>query len=152
MECIVAIQAEQPYGLTLSPEKGLFEVGSLLNETATEERWRALLERHGAQALGIRDVPTEPYRCEINGIEWVLERMTARTYQLPEAVYHRILALEAAGVRFAYWLWGEEQFPKPIFAPQTVQPAEQQRDPVVIGVIPTGANRGVWVLCGIWLH
>ena len=82
--------------------------------------------------------------------------MGNREYNVPESVYHRIRAVEAEGVQFAYWLWGEEQFARPnsnLFQKVPVRSTPQQDlDPIVIGVIPTAPNRGIWCLLGKWFH
>jgi hypothetical protein len=105
--------------------------------------------------------------------------MGTGVYDVPESVYHRIRAAEAAGIPFAYWLWGEEQFSRPTFRPvREPLPARAIRlggeaaavlgtlaaplgrlvtvlasiDPIVIGVIPTAPNRGLWCSLGAWLH
>jgi hypothetical protein len=148
----VFMQAERPYGLTVAPTKGRLEASSPESEQAVARRWTAPLERRVAEVLGIRDVPSEPLRFQLRRIKWSLERMTARAHQVPETVYHRIQALEAAGVPFASFLWGEQQFPKPSFTVEPAPPVERKRDPLIIGVISTDVDRGVRCLLGLWLH
>jgi hypothetical protein len=162
-----------PYGLAILPEKDNHEYTAPGNEAATEQRWRPTCERHGAAMLGIRDLPTERVRLVLDGMPWILEPLGQGERQVPAEVFHRWRALEAEGVPFQWWLWGEEQPQRPKFrvlpdagATQSTQwaqrsrlaPTQQrdwatpQRDPLVIGVIPTAPSRGVWVLLGRWFH
>ena len=170
---------EQPYRLGLLPDKERVEYGDPRNEAATEARWAPALERLGIPTLGVRDVPSEAVRLDLDGITWELAPMGTGVYDVPESVYHRIRAAEAAGIPFAYWLWGEERFSRPAFRPvREPLPARAIRlggeaaavlgtlaaplgrlvtvlasiDPVVIGVIPTAPNRGLWCSLGAWLH
>jgi hypothetical protein len=170
---------EQPYGLDLLPEKERVEYGDPRNEAATEARWAPVLERLGIPILGVRDVPSEAVRLDLDGITWELVPMGSGVYDVPESVYHRIRAAEAAGIPFAYWLWGEERFSRPAFRPvREPLPARAVRlsgeaaavlgtlaaplgrlvtalasiDPIVIGVIPTAPHRGLWCSLGAWLH
>jgi hypothetical protein len=162
----VALQ-ERPYGLGVVPEPEVFEYTDPRNELAVEERWTEVLERLGAKVLGVRDVLTETTRLTLDGIEWEISPMREDVeYRIPQEVFHRIRAAEAAGVRFAWWVWGEEQFARPSFqaAPDLVEPVKPRAkpvltaasrralDPVVIGVIPTGPARGLWVRLGVWFH
>src|SRR5438309_6372407 len=155
---------EEPYGLDLLPDKERVEVSDPRNEAATEARWAPVLERLGIPILGVRDVPSEAVRLDLDGITWELVPMGTGVYDVPESVYHRIRAAEAAGIPFAYWLWGEERFSRPTFRPvHEPLPARAIRlggeaaailgrlatalaslDPIVIGVIPTAPNRGLW--------
>ena len=148
---------EMPYGLAVVPNRELFEYTDQRNEAATEARWRPVLERLGIVILGIRDVPAQLGRITVDGIEWELELMGNREYNVPSHVYHRIQAAEAAEIPFAYWIWGEEQFTRPKFRPiqeTRTEPTPPQTvlDPIVIGVIPTAPNRGIWCLLGKWFH
>lgn len=150
---------ESPYGLAVLPEKDTFEYTDPRNEAAVEQRWRPICERHGAAILGIRDVPTSRVRVEVNGIAWDLERLGSVERGVPAEVFHRWRALEAEGVPFTDWLWGEEQLQRPQFRPLPATrvatwnaPIDSRRDPVVIGVIPTAPGRGLWVLIGRWFH
>ena len=111
--------------------------------------------------LGIREVPPKSLRLDLDGITWELGPVGSTERQVPAEVFHRWRALEAAGVPFLWWLWGEEQPARPQFRPllqSTPRPASwavppvPQRDPIVIGVIPTAPGRGVWVLIGRWFH
>ena len=148
----------KPYGLGIVPDREQFEYIDPRNEPATEARWRPVLERLGIRILGIRDVPSQPLRIEVDSVDWELRPMGNETYNVPESVYHCIRATEAEGVPFAYWLWGEEQFTRPKFqpvrepTPVRSAPRQRDRDPIVIGVIPTAPNRGIWCLLGKWFH
>ncbi len=147
---------ERPFDLGLAPEREHLEVRDPRNEAATEARWQPVLERLDIEVLGIRDVPTQPVRVEVHGVIWEVAPMESRVYHVPESVYHRIRAAEAAGIPFAYWVWGEEQFARPTFQPtperEQVRPLPRGRDPIVVGIIPTAPNRGVWCLLGLWFH
>src|SRR5436190_21350592 len=117
-ECTVDWQKQiatraKPYSLGVVPDREQFEYTDPQNEAATQARWQPVLDRLGIKILGIRDVPTEPVRVNVDGIDWDLKRMGDAEYTVPESVYHRIRAAEAEEVPFAYWLWGEEQFPRP---------------------------------------
>jgi hypothetical protein len=152
----VAARAK-PYGLNVVPDSGLFEYTDQRNEAETEARWRPVLEQLGIMILGIRDVPSQLGRITVDGVEWELERMGDREYRIPQSVYHCIRSAEAAGIHFAYWIWGEEQFTRPRFVPiqEEARPVPRTRkeiDPIVIGVIPTAPNRGIWCLLGKWFH
>lgn len=163
-----------PYGLAVLPEKEVYEYTDPRNEAAIDRRWRPICERHGAAVLGIREVPTSPVRVELDGIPWRLEPLGTTERAVPAEVFHRWRALEAEGVPFLYWLWGEEQPQRPNLRPLPasgaaklgaglVQSARRLltwsgdmvgflSDPVVIGVIPTAPGRGLWVLLGRWFH
>jgi hypothetical protein len=183
-----AIQASTGVALTvrtggldmdLLPDKEGVEYRDPRNEAATEARWAPVLERLGIPILGVRDVPAEAVRLDLDGITWELVPMGTDVYDVPESVYHRIRAAEAAGIPFAYWLWGEECFSRPTFRPvREPLPARAIRlggeaaaalgtlaaplgrlvtvlariDPIVIAVIPTAPNRGLWCSLGAWLH
>ena len=158
----------RPYGLGLIPDPGYAEYTDPHNEALTQARWRPLLEELGITLLGIRDVPTHPTRLMVDGIEWDLMPMrTNRTFHVPPEVYHRIEAARERGIPFAYWIWGEEQFPAPAFQPfaageesrpasrnlrRAAARARRERDPIVIGVIPTAPHRGMFCLLGKWFH
>ena len=74
---------EQPYGLDLLPDKERVEYGDPRNEAATEARWAPVLERLGIPILGMRDVPSEAVRLEIDGFEWELVPMGTGVYDVP---------------------------------------------------------------------
>lgn len=151
-----------PYGLALLPETNTHEYTDPQNEAAVQRRWQRRCEQHGAAILGIHDVPTRPIWVQLDGVRWLLGPLGDEERAVPAEVFHRWRALEAAGVPFFYWLWGEEQPQRPNLRPlperrtrwliSSAAPLEQQRDPIVIGVIPTAPNRGLWVLIGRWLH
>ena len=148
---------EKPYGLGVVPDKELFEYTDPRNEPATEARWRPVLEQLGIVILGIRDVPSQSVRITVDGIDWDVALMDNDiVYDVPPSVYHCIMAAEAKEIPFAYWLWGEEQFARPKFQPiretVPVRSVPRKRDPIVIGVIPTAPNRGIWCLLGKWFH
>jgi hypothetical protein len=139
----------RPYGVGLVSDTDIFEYLDPQNAAAVAARWRPRLEQLGARVLGTADVPNQPTRFFLDGIDWEVAPLDpARTYDVPATVFHRVRAAEAAEVPFAYWLWGEEQFARPTFRPVE----EPKRDPVLIGVIPTAPNRGIWVCLGVWLH
>ena len=160
------ISRERPYDLGIVPDNRQFEYTDPRNEEATLARWQPVLERLNILILGVRDVPSEPVRVTVDGIEWLLSRMGNKRYDIPESAYHTIRAAQAAGVPFGYWLWGEEQFDRPEFYPQKPKNAswksslerswnewqEKLSDPIVIGVIPTAPNRGIFCLLGKWFH
>ena len=107
----------------------------------------------------MRDVPAKTTRLTLDGIDWDLGPLGSIERGVPAEVFHRWRALEAAGVPFLWWLWGEEQPQRPKFRPlhessafTWQQPLTTQRDPLVIGVIPTAPNRGLWVVIGRWFH
>ena len=169
-----------PYGLAVLPEPDMYEYTDPHNEVAIERRWRPVCEQHGAAILGVRDVPAHPVQLELDGIRWQLEPLGTAERAVPAEVYHRWRALEAAGVPFFYWLWGEELPERPRFTPlpaSSHSPAVSRRrpngvhlrtvgdqlsawldealtklDPLVIGIIPTAPGRGLWVLIGRWFH
>jgi hypothetical protein len=171
-----------PYGLAVLPEQDTYEYTDSRNEEVVERRWRPVCERHGAAVLGVRAVPTDPMRIDLDGIQWELRALDATEERgVPSEVYHRWRALEAESVPFYYWLWGEELPVRPRFQPlsttnaarpatRVTPPAARTatwserlntwlddaaailRDPIVIGVIPTAPNRGLWVLIGRWFH
>ena len=152
-----------PYGLAVLPEQDTYEYTDSRNEEVVERRWRPVCERHGAAVLGVRAVPTDPMRIDLDGIQWELRALDATEERgVPSEVYHRWRALEAESVPFYYWLWGEEQPQQPNLRPLSERatrlltsssaPTTRQRDPIVIGVIPTAPQRGLWVLIGRWFH
>lgn len=155
-----------PYGLALLPETETHEYTDPQNEATVQHRWQRVCERHGAAILGIHDVPTRPIWVQLDGVRWLLGPLGDEVRRLPDEEFNRWRALEAAEVPFFYWLWGEEQPQRPNFRPlpergilrRTVRQVsnaaalEQQRDPIVIGVIPTAPNRGLWVLIARWFH
>lgn len=153
---------ESPYGLAILPEKDQYDYTDPQNETAVQHRWQRLCEQHGAAILGIRDVPTSTMYVRLDGVVWELGPLGTAERAVPAEVFNRWRALEAAGVPFFYWLWGEEQPQRPNFRqlPVTATPRPdsgndwftQRRDPIVIGVIPTAPQRGLWVLLGRWFH
>lgn len=156
------IQRASPYGLALLPETDTHEYTDPQNEATVQHRWQRLCEQHGAAVLGVRDVPTTPIWVQLDGVRWLLGPLDDEERAVPAEVFHRWRALEAAEVPFFYWLWGEEQPQRPNLRPlperRTARPArsapplEPLRDPIVIGVIPTAPNRGLWVLIGRWFH
>jgi hypothetical protein len=148
-----------PYGLAVVPEKDTYEYTDPRHEAAVEQRWRPVCEQLGAAVLGIRDVPTSPIRMELDGIDWELEPFGSAARGVDGETFHRWRALEAKAVPFFYFLWGEEQPQRPKYyaLPETrttswSEPVTRQRDPLVIGVIPTAPGRGVWILIGRWFH
>jgi hypothetical protein len=160
--------SERPYDTALVPNQAIHEYSSARNEAAVRARWEPTLARLGVELLGVRDVPEQPTIVMVDGVKWTLERMRDDTYTVPSDVYHRVRAAEAAGVPFAYFLWGEEQFDRPMFrmadggaggsssgrGTRPRQPAwfERALDPILIAVIPTAPNRGLWCKLGAWFH
>lgn len=151
-----------PYGLAVLPQQEIYEYTDPRNEVAVERRWRPICEQHGAAVIGIRDVPSQMTRLNLDGIDWDLGPLGSAERGVPTEVFHRWRALEAAGVPMMWWLWGEEQPQRPRFRPLTAtkrplslrwaEAPDTLRDPLVIGVIPTAPNRGVWVVLGRWFH
>lgn len=150
-----------PYSLAVLPDPDTYEYTDPHNEAAVQQRWQRRCEQHGAAVLGIRDVPTSPVWVDLDGVRWLLGPLGDGERWVPAEVFHRWRALEAAEVPFFYWLWGEEQPQRPNLRPLPArgtvattglaQPA-RPRDPILIGVIPTAPNRGLWVLIGRWFH
>lgn len=149
-----------PYGLATMPASKRTALTSEQYERDIQQRWQRACERHGAAILGIRDVPTHPREVQLDGIRWELGPLGTDERAVPADVFHRMRALEAAGVPFGYWLWGEElpqrphlrPLPEPTHAPSGGNGPSHQRDPLLIGVIPTAPGRGLWVLLGRWFH
>jgi hypothetical protein len=149
-----------PYGLATVPETNPAAPIDEQHERAIQQRWQRICERHGAAILGIRDVLTSPREVQLDGIRWELGPLGTDERTVPAEVFHRVRALEAAGVPFGYWLWGEELPQRPNLRP-LAEPTptasgsdwpSRQRDPLLIGVIPTAPGRGLWVLLGRWFH
>ena len=98
---------------------------------------------------------------------WHLEpRAPGRADRLPPRVRRRLRACRAAGVPFTHWVYAQEVAP-PAVAARPVRGGRvrglwallgaglgrlRRLDPVVIGVIGVGADRGIWVCCGRWSH
>jgi hypothetical protein len=161
---------ERPYGVGLLPDKTLFEFYDPRNEAATQERWHPVLERigicdhqgkRGCGILGVRDMISSPTELTVRGQLWRIAPMDLTVpHRVPEYVRHRVLAAEAAGLPFAYWIWGKEVFPP---KPTLVTPSQQRTqaapattslrrklDPCLIAIIPTAPNRGIWCSLGEW--
>src|SRR5688572_26164131 len=104
------VTRERPFGIGFVADASLVEVEDPRNDEATLARWQPVLDRLGIPVVGVRDIPAQPVRFEVRGIEWELTRMETdgRNYAVPQRVLQRIRAAEAAEVPFAYWLWGEE--------------------------------------------
>lgn len=149
-----------PFSLAVVPETEPQGYTDPANEVVVQHQWQRICERHGAAILGIRDVPTSPREVQLDGIRWELGPLGTDERTVPADVFHRVRALEAAGVPFGYWLWGEELPQRPNLRPLPAPtPAvrgsgwpTRQRDPLLIGVIPTSPGRGLWVLLGRWFH
>ena len=151
-----------PYGLALLPETDSYEYTDPQNEAAVQHKWQRLCEEHGAAILGIRDVPTEPIWVQLDGVNWLLGPLGKTERWIPAEAFNRWRSLEAAKVPFFYWLWGEEEPQRPNFRPlperatsrqtRDAAPLARPRDPIIIGVIPTAPNRGLWVLIARWFH
>lgn len=150
-----------PYGLAAVPETQHTAPLDEQHERTIQQRWQRTCEEHDADILGIRDVPTRPQLVQLDGIRWELGPLGTDERTVPADVFHRVRALEAAGVPFGYWLWGEELPPRPNLraVPAAVTRSSagsgwrpRLRDPLLIGVIPTAPQRGLWVLLGRWFH
>ena len=149
-----------PYGLATMPESRRTALTDEQYERDIQQRWQRTCERHGAAILGIREVPTRPQLVQLDGIRWELGPLGTDERAVPVDVFHRMRALEAAGVPFGYWLWGEElpqrphlrPLPEPTHTPSGGNWPSRQRDPLLIGVIPTAPGRSLWVLLGRWFH
>src|SRR5947209_1271320 len=86
-----ALRKERPLDMSSIPDADSFEWEDPRNERATEERVRRLVGPIGVKVVGIRDVPTEPVRIDLDGVEWELQPMNPdQTYDVPTTVYHRI--------------------------------------------------------------
>jgi hypothetical protein len=66
---------------------------------------------------GIRDVPTRSQELVLDGMRWQLGPLGTDERTVPADVFNRVRALEAAGVPFGYWLWGEELAQRPNLRP-----------------------------------
>jgi hypothetical protein len=162
-----SVPARRPGSVDVEPNADLFTFTDPRNEEATVRRWSPVLSELGIEVLGVRDVPTHPVRLTVDEVEWEIKLMGNETYQVPVSVYHIILAAEEHNVPFSFYLWGEEQFQRPVFVPSASRPSRtapsrpregwaerwnRALDPILIGVIPTAAHRGVWCKLGAWFH
>jgi hypothetical protein len=225
--------AGSPYGLRLAPDKELFELADPRNEPATVAKVMPTLTRLGIRPIALRNLPTEGELVEIGGVRWKVDLMDleSNTYWVPAEVFIRTKSAEAAGINFAWFVWGEEKFKQPRFQvvaraarnervrrlarDERFQPVRKASragswrrfalgmaatlagvaliaaigillvsivhaviaavaailmgigefvvgfvflaalatvDPILIGVIPTGPNRGLWCELGVWYH
>lgn len=164
----------RPYGLELVTDSDLFEYTDTRNDAATVARWQPVLQQLGIEVLEIADIPSRPILITVDSVEWEVRPLSPdRVEQVPADVYARIQAAKTSGVPFAYWLWGEERFMEPTFTPlpqtqtepktdrllgfgrrktQDLQDWWTKVDPILIAVIPTAPNRGVWCKLGAWFH
>jgi hypothetical protein len=163
---------DRPYGVGLLPDKALFEFYDPRNEAATKERWHPILERigicdhqaeKGCGIVGVRDMISSPTEITFREQLWRIAPMDLTVpHRVPEYVRHRVLAAEAAGIPFAYWIWGKEVSPpKPKLVTQFHQKARtagaakswlRKLDPCLIAIIPTAPNRGIWCSLGEWFE
>ena len=151
-----------PYGLALLPDTHAHEYTDPQNEATVQRKWQRPCEEHGAAILGIRDVPIEPLWVQLDGVNWLLGPFGQTERWAPAWVFHRLRSLQGANVPFQHWLWGEEEPQWPNLRPlpehgtnrltSGAAPLARPRDPILIGVIPTVPNRGLWVLVGRWFH
>jgi len=155
-----------------TPDRRYLEYDDPENEAATEARIRPLVEPHGAKILGVYDLPAAGTQIIHDGIPWELSVLDGGNHPVPQSVLRRLNAVEAAGVNFMWFVWGEEQPVRPQFTSfpddepvssrsrtknwkQALWDAFESdtwRDPLLIGVVATGPRRGVWVLLGKWFH
>ncbi len=113
------------------------------------EYWTPTLEAIKVKARVIEDLPTRIMPMSIDGVEWNLGPMDMnKRYSVPPWVYRRYNACRIAGVPFSSYLWGEEVQPPPLPKPQPYK----VYDPIFIGIIATGTNRGIWCEIGKWFH
>lgn len=159
---------ESPFNLKLVTDPTHMEYRKVENEGLVLSRWKPIVEKHGAKVWGIEDIPTKSYVLKIDDINWEIGQMNpTQTYYVPDEVFNRLRALESQGIPFGYWLWGEELLSRnqPSIRPnselmqqlmvmrlETIRQPQRLGDPILIGVIPTAPNRGVWVQIGAWLH
>src|SRR5438309_318476 len=90
-----------PFGLPCTTNQTLFEDTDPRNASATLARWQPVVVPLGIPILGIRDVPLQPARMRVAGMDWVMRLMgdevSGLREALPLSVYHRLRAAEAQG-------------------------------------------------------
>src|SRR5690348_10208910 len=126
-------QRAAPYDRAVVPATDAHEHPDEREEAAVQRYWQPICERHGAAMLGIRDVPRYPVLAKLEDVLWELAPLGTAERAVPAEVFHRWRALEAAGVPFQYWLWGEEQPQRPNFRPlptTSVPAPTTRRDPL----------------------
>lgn len=131
-----------------------------------------ILSPFGVNVLGIRPVPgTTLERHEAGGMSWDIARIVRGTYYLPDSVFSRLEELEQNRIFFKYYIWMEEVTYSPLqgreislFVPNQESTSlkfvkipepviEKSRiDPILVGVMPTAPNKGVWCIVGKWFH
>jgi len=156
--------SEVPDGPKVQPATGVYEYADPRNEQAVLKRWSPVLEKLGIEVYRIEKVPTATIRITIDGIDWDLGPMDmSKHYDVPSTVYQKYMAALSAGVPFMWYLWAEElpQRPllkafddAPVWKSETFSTPSPTRkvDPIFIGVIPTGPDRGIWCMLGKWFH
>ena len=111
-----------------------------------EAQWRPVLDRAEVQTIGVRDIPSQPERIQESGSEWIIKTLNDdEICDIPPKTNQRIQAVEKEGLIIDCWILMEEQIP-PVPEP------ERDYDPILVGVIRTGSNRGVWCVFGRWKH
>ena len=139
------------------------------NEELILAHWQPVLKELGIAVLGIRPLLTRPQRLTVDGLAWDIRPMDLhQTYEVPAFVHHRVQAAQEWRVPFTHWYWAEETAPVyPKLRPTPQRPPVGKRlteafrtvkewfdnlDPLLIAVIPTGPDRGIFCCVGKWLH
>lgn len=128
---------------SLQPDAALREYTDPNLETTAVTRVQPVLEKHGAVLIGIREVPLASTRMEINRLHWAVSRHRSDEYRVPPSVYDRVEALDDDGIAFDLWLWAENRIPFGVSV---------NTNCMLIGVITTVPDRGIWCLLGKWLQ
>jgi hypothetical protein len=154
-----------------------------LKEQQTLTRLLPLFQATHSYPVAVQKPITQPILQEIDGTRWELtplDNNDQTPHPVPHAVYERITALEAQGIRFTHFVWGEELDTPPASRPNFVPyietertrpaaPAEKEkrkaaraatrarlaaalRDPLLLGYLPFDAQHGCYVLLGRWEH
>jgi hypothetical protein len=163
-----SIQPYAPTTLTLKEQQAMNRLIPLFQATHT-------------YPVAIQKPITRPFTQVIDGTPWEfipLDNNDQTRLRVSPATYTRITAVEAHGLRFAHFVWGEEldtpPASRPNFVPyieterlQPAAPTEKQgkkaarararlaaflRDPLLLGYVPFDAQHGVYVLLGRWEH
>jgi hypothetical protein len=119
----------------------------LRNMLPIEARWRPTFDHVGIQTIGMRDIPLSPTRIWVGDKEWMVSHLGDNvSIEVPSETLARKETLEGVGLVIDYWILMEEQkkhtyVPKP--TPITL---------VLVGVIGTDKNRGIWCIFGRWVH
>lgn len=128
----------------LMPDDQLFEYTDPALETAQIARWQPVFDRHQVIVIGLRDVTANDTHLEMNSVRWKVSHLDDSKHIVPQSIFRRVEALQAEGVPFNWWLWAEHRLP----AAQHTFSCHI----LLIGVVATGDDRGVWCLLGKWLQ